>query len=64
MRTILWLLYVILFLLLTIPVLLYMRVLQRRGEEQRVQQIVDTLVPFWAKSLCKLAGRQGLGVRP
>ena len=42
MRTILWLLYVILFLLLTIPVLLYMRVLQRRGEEQRVQQIVDT----------------------
>ena len=56
MRTILWLLYVILFLLLTIPVLLYMRVLQRRGEEQRVQQIVDTLVPFWAKSLCKLAG--------
>lgn len=56
MRTILWLLYLILFLLLTIPVLIYLRLLQAKGEERRVQKIVDTLVLFWAKSLCRLAG--------
>ncbi len=56
MRTIIWLLYLIFFLLITIPVLIWMKLLDAMGKSERRQHIVDKWVPLWAKSLCWLAG--------
>ena len=56
LRQIIWYIYFVLYLIGTLPVLLYVNLLKRAGKTTKLDAITFMIVKHWAKSLVHLAG--------
>ena len=56
MKTIIWFIYFVLYLVALVPKTLKINKLEKKGETEQVGEMVDTVVAKWAGSLLKVAG--------
>ena len=56
MRTVLWLIYEVLYLVIAIPEMIRCRRMYRRGEKERLRSVAKIRVRNWARSMLRFAG--------